>query len=248
LILGVNVLNNGERVDVEEEVKGIFQDFNFKFPVYMATRLGTDTILRGRWPTGPNKGKAAAKKDEQNYSLVFWDRMMVCEEVKDCPLRPCTYHNCTFKSGFRRGHRWCLVQKTYLKSVIAAGLRYIERTGNDFDKILVLGFHLLPLYNVLFQHKFEMLRLNRDGGWTRDPEDSSRVHPVFAEFRKTLNCIDRVWARLGQKRKGGFKSAPPTLKEEYMDRLLGKSRIAKSRRTKTPSKKVSREGTGMVFK
>jgi len=246
--MGVNIEEEetGQQVHLSEQ----FADF--KFPKYLTQRVGSDTIQRGRWPVGPNKGKSAAKKSEKNYALVFWDHLLYCEKVVDCPLKPCTYSQCTYKSGFKRGHKYCLLQKVYLKSIIAAGLQYIERTGNDFDKIAILGFHLLPLYNILFMHKLEMLRMQRDGGWTRDPNNLDNVHPVFAEFRKTLEDIERVWKKLGQRRKGGYKTGPPDMREGYLNRLMGGSAPAAkpkaSRRTRKPNRKdASYAGTGAKF-
>jgi len=205
----------------------------FKLPPQLIDKMGRDTIHRGKWPTG----------DPEGYNLVFWDHLEECREI-ECPLRPCTYARNSEKkampiSGIR--WKWCLLQKYYLRAVITSALQLMEVSGPDWDKVVVIGFNLVPLYNNLWRHKMEMLRLD---GWSRDPEDSSRVHPVYREFRKTCDSIDRHWGRIAQRRKGGKKCIPkpPTVQEEYLEALMGKPQTPK--RTKG---KDMKEGTGAKF-
>lgn len=191
---------------------------NFRFPARMENKIGKDTIWRGRYPKG-----------EGGVNMHFWDHIQDCKDVPDCPLRPCTYYSKISSSGVgRRQLHYCLMQKYYLKAIISDGLEYIHNTGMDYDKVAMLGFHLIPLYNQLFQHKLEILRLD---GWSRDPEDESRAHPVYREFRETCEAIERLWTKLGRKVPGAKKIAPPPDKKtEYMDKLMGRPE-RQSRRT-----------------
>ena len=200
---------------------------NFRFPVHMHSRIGSDTIWRGRWP----------KNDSQGYALHFWDKVLQCADV-DCPIRPCTYYRKLTKTGCLGNKiRFCVLQRYYLKAIIADGLQLIEASGMSWDKIAILGFHLIPLYNQLWQHKMEMLRLN---GWSRDPDAPERAHPVFREFRETHEAILKVWDRLARRKKGGRQVVLSDRKTDYMDALLGKP--TGSRRTRHSA---SETGTGM---
>lgn len=211
------------------EVQGAHIDWgNFQFPSYLSNSLCTASIWRGRWPKG----------DPHGYTLHFWDHVRRCVDV-DCPLRPCRYYTARATTGCSQYYtlKRCLMQKYYLKAIVADGLQLIERSGIDWDKIALLGFHLLPLYNQLWLHKMEILRLD---GWSRDPDAPERAHPVYKEFRATHRDILKVWDRLARRKKGGRQVTLSNKKTDYIDALLGKP--AGSRRTRHSA---SEEGTGM---
>lgn len=208
---------------------------DFKFTPYFRNRMGGELIYRGKWPTGA----VGQRFDGRSYALSFWDCLDLCEEV-DCYFRPCRQSVAQKKSGLPIDHKYCLLQKQYLRAVIAAGLSYIEETGPDWRKVLCLGHNLVPLYNILWRCKMEMLKLR---GWVRDPEHPENVHPVYTHFQDTLDRIEKCWVQLGRKVRGGHKISPPTDSEAYINALLGKKE-SKGRRTRNVKKELE-EGRGM---
>jgi hypothetical protein len=132
------------------------------------------------------KMKVAVKKIETAAAKV-WSNIDPCNE--ECPLLGDCPHVASGK---------CAVQRDYLRTVMSGLLAGARGPSGKVDehKMVVIGYHLMPLYTQLI--KFMMKEQEYRGAkfYTTEKGDI-KVHPVYREIRNILSSIHSISKDIG---------------------------------------------------
>lgn len=116
--------------------------------------------------------------------LIMFDAVRKCRD-QECPLdQECPYD----RSGV------CQVERTYLKAVLD-DLVKIPRKKMTQEFLNKVSLHLVPLFHQLI--RFQMRAYTVEEVCYVTNQGAIKVHPIFAEIRKTIAAIENTQKSLG---------------------------------------------------
>jgi hypothetical protein len=142
----------------------------------------------------------------RDTSILFWEATHKCTE--DCPIRgDCPYVNNSLKCDL------CYRFLSHIKDATIQALG--EQDVNEFQKHM-LGTGVFSLWNQFLQ--FEIIRISLGMNIVMSTKSGEKIHPVFAEQRKTLESIKKIYEGVF-----GKKEAVRFLDTELEDDYFGKA-------------------------
>ena len=116
--------------------------------------------------------------------LIMFDAIRKCRD-RQCPLTDdCPYE----RSGV------CVVERTYLKEVLR-DLTNIPGDKMTQEFLNKVSLHLIPLFHQLI--RFQMRAYQVEEVCYTTNQGAIKVHPIFAEIRKTIQSIENTQKSLG---------------------------------------------------
>ena len=126
---------------------------------------------------------------EKKLTLLAWDFSVNCKKEGCTFFDRCKYQ---IDATVITKKEKCLMQKKYMKNIIAAFLeKMVMKKDNTEEDIVKFGFELIPLYAHLF--KFKMYEFGNEDILVYSPRGDQKINPVFKEIRETIKAINGVW-------------------------------------------------------
>ena len=176
-------------------------------------QAGKQKVMPARVQDKVGKGKLEKGKWNQ-FDIIAWDFSQPCNGSK-CELYDiCEYRDKRVKRGRKRkdgvnnegkpayGGK-CGMQLRYMKNALAGViLLYGEGGGkNRMAEMVRVGYHLLPLYNQLFQ--FSRLEYAEKELTSLSDRGAIRINPVYKEIREIISSLESTWQKIEAKANPG---------------------------------------------